>query len=224
MRKLPFDPYFAVGVVSTLLIGGVYLARSNADAAPAAPVALEAELLERARAVGAHFTTGNGGAVEVVEITDLQCPACRAADASVSPVLAALAAEGRITRTVFDAPLASHPTAIPASVASGCAARVAPELRAPFRSQVYARQAEWSEAYPPEAALLAIAHQVGIDSAAVRTCMEAEGREQAQRYRSARGVFGEAGLNYVPVFAVNGRVVPWSELEATLRRELGAAE
>jgi hypothetical protein len=50
--------------------------------------------------------------------------------------------------------------------------------------------------------------------------MQVQGGERARKYRDARGLFSAAGLTYVPLFAVNGRIVPWTQLEAPLRREL----
>jgi protein-disulfide isomerase len=223
MRKIPFDPYFVAGVLSVVVLGGVFTLRSRGEAASAGPMVLEESVVARARGIGAHYAAG-AGALQVVEITDLQCPACRAADSTLSPLLNTLTARGRINRTVFDAPLSNHQTAIPASVAAACAGESAPELRAAFRSRLYTRQAQWAEAYPPEAALLSIAHESGIDTAAVRRCVQEQGGELGKKYRDARALFTSAGLTYVPLYSVNGRIVPWTELEATLRKELGDAE
>lgn len=223
MRRPSIDPYFVVGLLSALVLGGVYLKRTQkrANIAPPSPQHLEASLLDTLSLYGVHTSRGIAGTIEVVEITDLQCPACALAQQALAPILESWAQEERIHHTVIDAPLLSHVAAIPATVAAACVQQRSPQHLSAFRASVYERQNEWTDAYPVEPLLLQIADGVGIDTTAVGECMAHEGSDRATRHRLARGILSEAGFDYVPVFSVNGMVIPWSQLETILTEAVG---
>jgi len=44
----------------------------------------------------------------------------------------------------------------------------------------------------------------------------AGGSDRAARHRLARSILTGAGFGYVPVFSVNGKVVPWPDAEAAV--------
>lgn len=191
------------------------------NAAAPSPDSLESSLLEMLSLTAVHASRGVPGTIEVVEITDLQCPACAISQQALAPVLASLAQEGRIHHTLIDAPLPSHSAAIPASVTAGCVQQSSPQSLAAFRAAVYERQDEWSYAYPVEAVLLQIADDVGIDTTDIRECITHEGSDRAARHRRARNALSEAGFGFVPVFSINGKVVPWPQLRSELSEAVG---
>ena len=220
-RRLPIDPYFLAGLVSVLALGAVLL-RPEADAtARPGPERLEPALLGRLAGLGLGRALGDAAApVQVVELSDYQCPACAAAHARVWPAIERHAAAGRVRYTLYDLPLASHANAVPAAVVGHCVAERSPGAFWRFRGQALARQGEWADAYPGEPVLLALAHAAGADRAAVGACVRETASARAAVLRRYREAATGAGLAYTPAWAVDGKVVAWERLEEEIRAAL----
>jgi protein-disulfide isomerase len=218
INRLRVDPYFLAGVLAVVVIGVVYRVQVSPARAGELPITiLSNELIRDLDALGAGRSQGSADApVKVVELFDYQCPACAAAHEAAWPGVARLVERGAVQYTAYDLPLPGHANAIPASVVANCVAERAPEHFAEVRRRVFATQVSWAEAYPAEPALLAVVSAAGADSARVRECVQATGSSRAAVYRKTWEAARTAGVTFTPAWAVNGRVVPWAQLEAAV--------
>ncbi len=217
MKRLIFrlDPYFIAGIVAVLVAGVAYRVQlARADAEPRPLPTLTREFTSNLDRLGAGRSQGTLNApVRVVELFDYQCPACAVAHDSVWPGLARQISGGRVRYTAYDLPLPSHGNAIPAAVVANCVLDDAPERFAEVRHRLFNAQSAWSEAYPAEPALLAAVSAMGVDSAAVRKCVNRTGPARAALYRQTWTAARAAGVTFTPAWVVNGKVVPWNDLQ-----------
>lgn len=225
-RLIPrLDPYFVAGVVAVLVAGIAYraqLPRAHADPRPL--LSLTREFTRGLDHLGAGRSQGAPGApVHVVELFDYQCPACAVAHDSVWPGLARRISAGQVRYTAYDLPLPGHANAIPAAVVANCVLDDAPDRFAQVRHHLFHAQPAWSEAYPAEPALLAVVAAMGIDSAAVRGCVNRSGSARAVLYRQTWTAARTAGVTFTPAWAVNGKVVAWNDLDAEVDAALRTA-
>jgi protein-disulfide isomerase len=219
------DPYFVAGVAAVLVAGAAYrvqLVRADPELRPL-PILTQA-FTGTLDGLGAGRSQGAPGApVRVVELFDYQCPACAVAHDSVWPGLARQIGGGRVRYTAYDLPLPGHGNAIPAAVVANCVLDRAPQRFAEVRGRLFHAREAWSEAYPAEPALLAVISAMGVDSAQVRACVNRTGSARAALYRQTWTTARTAGVTFTPAWAVNGRVVPWNELESAVEAALRAA-
>jgi protein-disulfide isomerase len=215
-RRFHVDPYFAAGMGSVVLLALIYLSAVRQQGA-SEPGTLPSSLL----AVGAHapppLVMGTPGApVHVVEVMEYQCPACALAHRRNTPVLERLAAAGQVVFRAEDVPLPSHPNAIPAGVYAACVAQTSPARFWQFHAALFEHQDEWAERYATEPVLAGLAHGVGTDTAAVRACLNERGEQVAAGLRGRFRTFAAAGFTSIPVWTVNGRIVPWNGVESAI--------
>lgn len=225
-RLIPrLDPYFLAGIVAVLAAGVAYRVQLPHASAEQRPLpTLPPEFTSSLDRLGAGRTQGALDApVQVVELFDYQCPACAVAHDSVWPGLARQISGGRVRYTAYDLPLPGHGNAIPAAVVANCVLDSAPEQFAEVRDRLFETQSAWSEAYPAESALFAAIATIGVDSAAVRTCVNQTGPARAALYRQTWTAARTAGVTFTPAWAVNGKVVPWNELDEAVDAALRAA-
>ena len=217
-RHFPVDPYFMLGMGAVLLAGATLYKEKPTLRGPAELPAAVSRYVEGA---GLGHRLGAADAeVRVVELADYECPACREAHAKTWPAIQALVRGGRVSYTVYDLPLPSHRYAIPAAVTAECAAQQDEALYWRLRDRLYGEQA-WLQTYPVEEPLARMAAELGADAEAVRACVREKGSEWAGLLQAGWNVATKSGLNYVPAWSVNGRMVVWTELEREIRRELG---
>lgn len=218
-RRFPIDPYFSIGLASALiLVGGFYWysQASSQKLLRSVPVGL----LSRLDSATAPYQLGPAeGQIHVVEISDYQCPACALAHQTTKGTLERYVAQGLVRYTVYDVPLPANTNAFPAAVVGRCLYDRDPAAFWRYRDVVFSKQPTWATAYPAEPLLLGLAAEAGADTAAVAGCVRESGTKEVGRLRAARGVVGEAGINFTPMWLVNNRPVRWDRLED----ELGAA-
>lgn len=216
-RHFPVDPYFMVGMGAVLLAGATLYEDKPTLRGPAQLPAAVSRYVEGA---GLGHRLGAADAeVRVVELADYECPACRQAHAKTWPAIQELVRGGRVSYTVYDLPLPSHRYAIPAAVTAECAAGQDEALYWRLRDRLYGEQA-WLQTYPVEEPLARMAAELGADAEAVRACVREKGSEWARLLQGGWDVATKSGLNYVPAWSVNGRMVVWTELESEIRKEL----
>lgn len=214
------DPYFAVGFVSILLLGGIYVGRSRAT--PGIPSAIPSAFRTAPPESDAPRLGSPGAPIQVVELMEYQCPACAAAHRSTWPMLRRLADAGLIRYEPRNVPLPSHPNAIPAGVYARCVARTGPSAFWDYHAALLERQQEWVERYPVEAALTAAAQAAHADTVALARCVGEHGDAFAADLRASFRAATGAGFVSIPVWAVNGQVVPGDQLERRLNALLSA--
>jgi protein-disulfide isomerase len=181
---------------------------------------MPAGLLSRLDSAAAPYQLGPAdGQIHVVEISDYQCPACALAHQTTKGTLERYVALGLVRYTVYDVPLPVHTNAFPAAVVGRCLYDSDPATFWRYRDSVFSKQLAWAAAYPAEPLLLGLAAEAGADTAAVASCVRESGTKEVGRLRAARGIVGEAGINFTPVWLVNNKAVRWDQLED----ELGAA-
>src|SRR5277367_3458151 len=104
--------------------------------------------------------------ITIVEFSDFQCPACRAAE---EPLKQLLTLYGKDTRFLFKQfPLERvHRNARSAAVAAECMGRQGKFW--PFHDALYAHQDEWGELEDPRPSYLKFEKEAGADLAALKT-------------------------------------------------------
>lgn len=223
-RRLPVDPYFLVGTLSVLVIGGAVLLRAGPPAARG-PTALPPGLVQALDGLGVGRSLGPADApVHVVELSDYECPACAASHPSTWASVRRHAASGAVRYTLYDLPLPGHRNAVPAAVVAHCVAEDGDARFWAFRARALERQADWRDAYPAEPALLALAAETGADTAAVGACVARTGSARAAALRKAWEMASAAGVTFTPAWAVDGKIVRWNELDAAIGEARAARE
>jgi protein-disulfide isomerase len=208
----------AAVIVCLVLLGGTRGQRSSRLTAVPTGLAAAMDSLGSAHSVGSDASP-----VHVTEFVDYQCAACSTIHSATWPQLSARLRDGTARYTAYDVPLPIHSNAIPAAVVAGCVADADPRLYWEFRHALFERQKEWENSYPAEPLLLRIAAEVGADSAAARACVTSQGGDRARALRTGSDLAASKGVMSVPTWAVNGRVVPYTELDAAIRAVLKTA-
>jgi protein-disulfide isomerase len=221
--RIRLDPYFLMGMLSVLLIAGVYGLRLRGRRR-VQPSTLPASLFTAAPGAPAPLMMGRPGApVRVVELMEYQCPACAQAHRANAPVLRRMADQGRIVFRAENVPLPSHPNAISAGVYAACVAEVSPHRFWEYHAALFEHQDEWVEKYAAQPVFAALAGTLGADTAAVRQCLEKRGEQIAATLRGRFRSFAAAGFISVPVWTVNGRIVRWDRVAPEIERVAGGS-
>lgn len=212
-RYFSVDPYFSTGLVAAVLLGATFMWKTRTPQT----VVLErvpVGLLGSLDSAGIAYSQGKPGSpVHVVEISDYQCPACATAHRATKETLERYVGQGLVYYTAYDVPLPSHTNAYLAALLVSCTRTGLPVVTSDVRSILFKRQAEWSEVYPVELSLLELAAQVGADTASIRSCMNQEGTATMKRIRAAREAVSSFGINFTPLWLVNGKVIRWDRLD-----------
>jgi protein-disulfide isomerase len=167
------------------------------------PVTIRRELFDASDVVVWDHAGGDGAAVEIVEFSDLECPACKAKWPMVKQVIEANSDSIRHGMVSF--PLTSiHPWAFRASTATWCIGEQARELVIPFKELFYdlQREMEVSEVTPTSMDFVA-GHD--LDETAFRACYLRTPSLQAVHSQLALGNL--VGVNATPTYFVNGWMI-----------------
>ena len=169
----------------------------------ATPYAEKRKLLEE-RANGPAQGPANKDML-LVEFSDLQCPHCKDAQASMQQ-LAKDFPQARIVHQPF--PLVGiHPAAFQAAAEGICVAKQSNDAYFTYEAAVYGTQ----EALTPEntaATLSAAVTKAGLDPAAIASCAATSATKDAVNASIKLGE--DAGVDQTPTIAVNGRLLPAS--------------
>ncbi len=138
--------------------------------------------------------------IEIVEYSDFQCPACRAAE---TPLKEALGLYGDKVRLVFrDDPLTRiHPWAFEAAVAAECAGRMGTFW--PYHDMLYDKQGEWVSSKDPKALFRSYAQKLGLRPKAFDACLSSP--DAASSVRSDMQQARNRWISGTPTFFINGR-------------------
>lgn len=154
---------------------------------------------------GLRFTDSNdpirgpGDAkVTVRMFSDLQCPACRAAEAGLE---AAMEKYGDKVRFIWnDFPLVTiHPNALPAAQAARCAEEQGKFWE--YRKKLYETQDTWASIAAPTGAFTDYAHSLGIDESPFTACIASKTYDSKIRSDMSEGSANR--VDSTPTFFVN---------------------
>ena len=166
------------------------------------PVALRRQLF-RASEVVTWDRGGDQAEVEIVEFSDLECPACKSRWPLIEEVLDGH--QGAIRHGMVSFPLTSiHPWAFRASSASWCVAEQDPQQLIDFKSLFYDLQREMQVSLVTPTSLDFVAGQ-GLDEEAFRACYLRDRSLQAVHSQLALG--HRVGVLATPTYFVNGWMI-----------------
>ncbi len=209
--------YSVVGAAVVLVGGGLFLYRSRSTPRVVEPAQVADAVADLERlGVGESYGAPDAS-VRVVEIFDFECPACAEAHEATKSLIERHINTGIVSFTAFNVPIPSHKQAVPAALIARCVGRQDPDSRWEFRDELFQRRSEWLESYPVEDALLRIASGFPVDTLALRQCVRDSAEKDVADMKTASAALVGHGLTYIPLWAVENRVVTWTELEDRIR-------
>jgi len=196
------DSYFIVGiVVAVVLVIGLRIRVFRPT------LELPAEMISQLKQLEVAHQIGNEtNAVQIVELSDYQCPACASVHEWTWPIIETYVRAGMATYTAFDVPLPRHQQAIPAATYAHCIFQQDPALYWTYRTRLYQTQAQWSTRVTSPEFFGKLAANTSINAAMLAECF-AESQILQQRLRNSFQLAASGGVDFVPVLAVNGSIV-----------------
>lgn len=155
--------------------------------------------------------------VKVVEFADFQCPFCGTYWSQLEPtIIAEYVNTGKVHFTYHPFSFLGRGNAWDESVKSAEAAYCANDQGKfwEYRSMVYANQNGENQGAFSEANLIAFAEAIELDISAFKTCLK-DGKYNAQVVADTESA-SALGATYTPSFLINGEIVGYNELIATL--------
>ncbi len=157
--------------------------------------------------------------ITIVEFSDFECPACRAAE---EPLRQLLDLYGKDSRLIFKQfPLERvHRNARAAALAAECIGRQGKFW--PFHDELYARQDDWGELEDPRPLFEKYEKEAGADLAALKACeqdpataaaIEADQKEAKDRWVAATPTFFVNGRRFVGARQLSMRAPSWIDKE-----------
>jgi hypothetical protein len=179
---------------------GKYLVMASGMPLDEDPVAYRRRLFARSDVVMWDTAGGGNASVEIVEFSDLECPACKGKWPIVNLVLQKNA--GMVRHGMVSYPLTSiHPWAFRAASASWCVALQDPHALVSFKETFYALQREMEVSLVTPTAVDFIAGR-GLDEGVFRECYLRPPSIDAVHRQLGLGQ--GMGVNATPTYFVNG--------------------
>src|SRR6266704_6428888 len=143
--------------------------------------------------------------ITLYEMSDFQCPYCRAFALGTMPLLEREYVQaGKVRFVYINLPLSSvHKNAATAAEVALCAARQ--ERFWPMHDLLFRHQSQWSALASPRAYLLALGDSAGLDSARLTQCV-ASGAAAAEVQRDAERA-RRSGATSTPTFYIEGALL-----------------
>ena len=188
---------------SAVTSDGGYLVLGSGMPLEADPVALRRAKFAASDVVIWDDNGGSEATVEIVEFSDLECPACKAKWPMVKQEMEAH--RGTIRHGMVSFPLTSiHPWAFRASSASWCVAEQGPQELIPFKELFYDLQRDMEVSLVTSTSMDYVAGE-GLDETAFRACYLRSASLDAVHSQLALG--HEVGVIATPTYFVNGWMV-----------------
>ncbi len=176
-------------------------------------------------ALGLERTASRGnsvGKVEIIELSDFQCPTCARAHKKLEPLIVKNLSKIHYKR--LDLPLfESHEWALPAALAARAIQKVAPSKYWKFVDYVFANQ-EMIGKYPSfDKVLRDFAEDHDIPWKALAPIYGSEAERRAMLAQVERAF--DAGINSTPTFIINGQVTGFGDgtyVYEAIRKAVGA--
>lgn len=148
-----------------------------------------------------HITGPENAPVTMIEYSDFQCPACQAYHGLVEQMIASSTIPIRFVYRHF--PLAQHPNAIPAAMASE-AAGVQGKFWDMYH-EIFANPTEWTELDNPTEVFIGYANKIGLDI--VRFKADLTSSTLKDRITSDTKDGNRIGIGGTPTFFINGKAI-----------------
>ena len=167
------------------------------------PVALRRQLFKDSDVVIWDHESSGEATVEIVEFSDLECPACKARWPMIKEVIESY--QDAVRHGMVSFPLTSiHPWAFRASSASWCVAEQVPEKLIDFKELFYDLQRDMGVSLVTPTSVDFVAGH-GLDETAFRACYLRDVSLQAVHEQLALG--HRAMVNATPTYFVNGWMI-----------------
>ena len=163
------------------------------------PVAYRRRLFADSEVVMWDTEDGAGSKVEIVEFSDLECPACKGKWPIIQMILGKF--DGSVRHGMVSFPLSYHPWAFRAASASWCIAVQNPGVLIPFKEIFYGLQREMEVSLVKPTSLDFVVGR-GLDEAAFRACFLKKPSIDAVHGQMSLGKV--LGVNSTPTYFVNG--------------------
>lgn len=180
-----------VAVFAVAAVVGVVLYSNNAKNNPSTTVDSS-----NGQKIGSDSAT-----VKIVEFSDFQCPACKAAEPGRRQMLEAHPDDVQFIYRHF--PLDIHPNAIPAAQAAEAAGKQGKFWE--FHQLLFDRQEVWSGQTNPEATFVNFAKELGLDDKKFRDDYGSDGGKNNIKRDRDYGTTLE--VNQTPTFYINNKKV-----------------
>ncbi len=232
-QKSSMAPFVIIGLIALVTIVGIYAvsksgkneeSNTNTNTTAAAQSeadkkAQEAYAKAPAGATPANFLGSENSPVVVEEFADFQCPTCGVVHPKVKEVVSHF---GSKIKFVFrNYPLTQlHPHAYDAAVASEAAG-----LQGKFwqmQEMIFTNQATWSAQSNARNIFKEYAGKIGLNVAQYET--DTLGLSAKQRVDSDMQRGNAIGIQSTPTILINGKVVPFSQVEIASLKALIEAE
>lgn len=198
------DQKIIIGVIlGTIVLFGLILWFTSSN--QTLPQIEQSQVTSEARHIKGANT--ENALLTIVEFSDFQCPACKAAEPLITQFVENNVEEVRLIYRHF--PLVSiHANARTAAIASEIAAEQGKFWE--YHDQLFDNQEEWSDASDPKSFFITYAKNVELDEAAFTTALNDAsnaGSIYASRVDADRAKADELNLNSTPSFYINGELL-----------------
>ncbi len=199
MQKKTIITFIVVTLGVLLGVGGLLWQFGSTEVKPITDIAGERRHIK------------GSGAVEVVEFSDLQCPACAGVQEPLKKILTKF--EGKVTFVYRHFPLTNiHKNAMAAALASEAANKQGKFWE--WHDLLFARQTEWSSLSDPKPKFADYAKELGMDGD--RMLQEMDGEDVRQMVSDDLLAATRNRLTGTPSFFVNGVKTEFAQLEAKI--------
>lgn len=167
---------------------------------------------------GGHARGNDDAKVALVEFSDFQCPACKAAKPNVDRVLSEY--KGKVKLVYKHFPLTSiHKNGVAAAVASEAAGKQ--EKFWEIHDVLFEKQDEWSVSDTPNDLFKKYAADLKLDEKAFSDALNSQELEKKVMQEEDEGV--KNGVNATPTFFVNNRKVKYDTTYESLKKAVDEA-
>ena len=180
-----------------ILIGAVFFLSQNPETGPVSTqgnTVSDASLLIKDNS---HKISTDSAKLTIIEFSDFQCPACRAAQPTVDQAL--IKYKDKINFVYRHFPLAQHKNAELAAQASEAASEKGKFWE--FHDKLFASQNEWAEQGNPTDLFVKYATELGLDGGKLKADIESKKFEQRVKDDLNDGL--KLGVNSTPTFYFN---------------------
>lgn len=152
-----------------------------------------------------HKTGSDSARLKLVEFSDFQCPACRAAEPELEKIRGTLVENGQVQFIYRHFPLYPRPHLF-AKMAAEAGEEASTEGKFwQYHDKLFETQKEWSSLADPTDYLANLGEQAGVDPAKIKQAIQSNTYDSTIQDDITEG--NKLGVNSTPTFFLNGRKV-----------------